>query len=93
MFFFNFQVIDLGRNTGTEYFFVIHIYSGQYFAFFKFCEIRNSDHNILREICEIAKSKLPTIEHQTPIEYYFENPKICSIILITMLFLQNLYIN
>ena len=68
-------------------------YSGHYFAFFKFCEMRNSDHNILREICEIAKSKLPTIEHQTPIEYYFENPKICSIILITMLFSQNSYIN
>ena len=34
-------------------------YSGRYFAFFKFCEMRNSNHNILREICEIAKSNLP----------------------------------
>ena len=74
-------------------YYISRIYSGRYFAFFKFCEMRNSDHNILREICEIAKSKLPTIEHQTPIEYYFENPKICSIILITMLFSQNSYIN
>ena len=43
-------------------------YSGRYFAFFKFCKMRNSNHNILREICEIAKSKLP-------IEYHFENIK------------------
>ena len=63
---------------------LIYNYSGRYFAFFEFCEMRNPNHNILREICEIAKSELPIIE------YHFENLKIWYVV--TMFFYFDYYI-
>ena len=40
------------------------------FAFLEFREMRNFDSKILREICEIAKSKYPLKHHR-----YFSSPK------------------